>query len=131
MNFLKKNAPYSLAVEGGYLLLVLLRSLLFQNQLGIVISNVVEHAYCCQVVVNIVRLIASVLVDSMENGDEIILSKLVNVVAHYQFETSEACGYNLVIVCNFAGLANGDNDDPPPIIFQLLSTSLYDLLNAL
>ena len=54
------------------------------SQFGRVVCYILEHAYCCQVVVDIFTVIASVLVDRVKDRYEIVLTQFVNVVIHDQ-----------------------------------------------
>jgi hypothetical protein len=69
-------------------------------------------------------------VDCLEDGDEVLLTQFVDVVAHYQFQASEPSG-NYLLLITLWGLADGDDEDAPSIILNLHPTCLDDLLNTL
>ena len=104
--------------------------LLSLDLLSCVVSHILEHSNCGQIVVDVAACVAGVHVDGIEDSHEVLLAESVDVVADYQLEASEATSHHLVALM-FQRLTNGHDNDPPSFIPDLLSTVLDDLLKTL
>jgi hypothetical protein len=69
-----------------------------------------EHINSCEVIVNVLAIIGSILVDGAQYSDEVFLAQLVDIVVYNQLEASEAGGNDLIIVYN-VGYAGDRQDD--------------------
>lgn len=95
------------------------------------VCHVLEQSNSSEIVVDVVgRSVGCIHVDGIEEGDEIGLTEHIDVVADYQFQTPEsACHHLLAFIFNLHTDSNGN--DAPPFVFNLLTTRLNHLLNAL
>jgi hypothetical protein len=90
-----------------------------------------EHVNSCEIIVNVLAIIRSILVDGTQYRDEVFLAQLVDVVVDYKLEASEAGCNHLIIIYNVGYARNCQDNKPPSVILELLPASLNNLLHAL
>ena len=135
---LKQNLPDLLKVnricfllDDGHVWIVLFCAVgACDDLLGCIVGHVLEHTNGDQVVVDVAAGVAGVHVNRVEHGDEVLLAQSIDVVADDEFEATEATR-NYLVTFVLEGLADGYDDYAPSFILDLLSTRLYDLLEAL
>lgn len=77
LGLLEQYGPDSLRAKGTLVLL--------ESKFGRVISDILEHPHCSQVVVDVLSIVRGVLVDCVEDRCEVLLAEFVDVVIDYQF----------------------------------------------
>ena len=68
--------------------------------------------------------------DRMKDGNEVVLTQLVDVVVNDQLQTAEASGHHLLIIDQLGCLADGHDDEPPTLVAKLLPAGLDNLLDS-
>ena len=61
-----------------------------------IVSHILEHSNCNQVVIDVTSTVASVHVDSIQHGHEVLLAQSIDVVADDELKTAESTGHNLI-----------------------------------